>query len=504
MKSEDTIEEAFIPIWEKTNKEIHLALDFKENKAFLSQNLLYIHGEKEQEFLTLLTSEKESIVVNELDILGKYGLKAREMPNIIENRWSLGSIREFLNGNRFDITFRDVFNMVKEQLLYYIDLPDKNMYDFLSCWAIGTYFFPLFNTYPYVFLNATKRAGKTKILTLMSCICFNSKFALSLTPATLFRLIQGNRCTLLIDETETITNKELGDFRSMLLSGYKKGIKVPRAQEMRKKKAFSVQEFDVFSPKMLANINGIEDILEDRCVTLVVLRTKDKSLGNREIDINGDEWQKIRDKLYINLMNNWGELKKNYNILYDTFNLTHKKGVESVVSGVSVAEKRPNKKKTTIDVENDGFHINQRTTLNTYNTPFLHTTLPNNNNNNTTLTTLDDVSYYLRKKYGLFSDTLHTETTQTYMDIVEQFEMIRARDLELWLPILSIGLTVGDDVFNNVISMCMTNIREKEVENVTENVDNIIIETLKEIIDEDKYIDQSFLGYLSKRFIYLP
>ena len=68
--------------------------------------------------------------------------------------------------------------------------------------------------------------------------------------------------------------------------------------------SFIVEDYDLYSPKMLANISGIEDVLEDRCITIILKRTRNKEKGNREIDITDYQWQEIRDKLYICLMQN--------------------------------------------------------------------------------------------------------------------------------------------------------------------------------------------------------
>jgi len=80
-----------------------------------------------------------------------------------------------------------------------MELQDEKLYDFLTLWNIGTYFFPLFNSYPYVYVGGIKDSGKTKLLTLCSCIAFNSIFSGNMSQAVLYRLIQDARCCLFID-----------------------------------------------------------------------------------------------------------------------------------------------------------------------------------------------------------------------------------------------------------------------------------------------------------------
>jgi len=57
--------------------------------------------------------------------------------------------------------------------------------------------------------------------------------------------------------------------------------------------------FEVYSPKVVANIKGIEDILEDRCIILIMKRGKDKTVLNNEPQVNSEVWQNIRDMLYV-------------------------------------------------------------------------------------------------------------------------------------------------------------------------------------------------------------
>lgn len=422
-----------IPAWESNKNEIHPALDFSDNTIFISQFMNYLDEDKEKEYLTMFTSNKKFIVIKNEEDWSEKGYKPLYIPNKLQNRWSSKSIQKYLNGSCPKVKIYDVYYNIRKDMKKYIDLPDPNMYDLLTCWAIGTYFHPLFNTYPYIFLNAMKRSGKTKLLTFMSCICFNAKFSLSLTPATLFRLVQGNRCTLLMDEEEKITSKDIGEIRSMLLAGYKKGIMVPRAQEQRKKKNWEVSEYEVYAPKMLANISGIEDVLEDRCITLVLLRTKNRLVGNREINIKDEEWQQIRDNLYINLLSNWKEVRNTYEVMSNTF-----LSEVSEQSVVSVGEKRSTSK---------------------------------------------------NKKKNQYIETATLTTQTTLNTLLNKIKGVKSRDLELWLPILTIGMCIDEKIFDNLLELCIKLVREKETEDATESTDLVLISCLAEYVDKDDWYE---------------
>lgn len=266
----------------------------------------------EQELPFLVTSMNELISADK-KVLSQQGWRLAYRPVTLENRWSLESVKKFLNGETVDAA--KVYDEVKQTWKTYIEFEDPTCYDLITLWIVGTYFFHLFNTYPYIYFGGIKRSGKTKALTLASTQAFNAIFSGNVSTSSVFRLIQSGRCSLLMDETEKLASPDRAqDFRSLLLSGYKKGGVVYRT-EKTKTERFIPEAFEVFSPKMLANIQGIEDVLEDRCISLVMKRGKNKAILNREVDINNPYWQKIRDHLHILFLTHWKKVSELYESL---------------------------------------------------------------------------------------------------------------------------------------------------------------------------------------------
>jgi hypothetical protein len=188
-------------------------------------------------------------------------------------------------------------------------------------WTVGTYFYHLFNTYPYVYMGGLKRTGKTKILTVASFLCFNAVFTNNISTASLYRLTQSGRCTLLLDETEKLSSKERAEeLRNLLLAGYKKGAPVYRT-EKKSGERLTPEAFDVYSPKIICNISGVEDVLEDRCIPIIMKRGRIREIINREPDGAEQAWIKIRDSLYMLYLQYASEIS-----------------VDSAHSAVSVAE----------------------------------------------------------------------------------------------------------------------------------------------------------------------
>src|SRR5208283_1077476 len=73
-------------------------------------------------------------------------------------RYSQHVITEFLEGTRHG-DLAGTYNLIKRVYQGYLDFSDPKTFDYLTAWTIGTYFFPLFNYYPYLHFTGTKEVG---------------------------------------------------------------------------------------------------------------------------------------------------------------------------------------------------------------------------------------------------------------------------------------------------------------------------------------------------------
>jgi hypothetical protein len=229
----------------------------------------------------------------------------------MKQRWSDERIKDFVSGAQ-PIEPAQLFARIKTLFNTYIELPDQRLYDFLTLWSIGTYFHPLFNSYPYVYAGGISGTGKTKLLTLCSLICFNSVSSGAPSTASLFRLIQSTRCSIFLDESDALSNRySAGDIRNLLLCGYKKGEPVIRTRRTDEG-GFDPEFFEVYSPKMLVNIEGLETVLGTRCIEVIMQRGSNRVITSREVVFDYPIWQQIRDMIYLFLMKNWKAVKQAY------------------------------------------------------------------------------------------------------------------------------------------------------------------------------------------------
>lgn len=161
--------------------------------------------------------------------------------------------------------YQEIINILKE----YLDIKEE-YYPLISIWIIGTYLHDSFETYPYLFINAMRGSGKTRLLKIIESLSKNGELLTSLKESVLFRTAKGK--TLCIDEFESIGNKENQALRELLNACYKRGMKVQRMKKVKKLigEEYEVESFEPYTPICMANIWGIEEVLSDRAITMIL------------------------------------------------------------------------------------------------------------------------------------------------------------------------------------------------------------------------------------------
>jgi hypothetical protein len=238
------------------------------------------------------------------------------------------------------------YKKINSILKYYMDL-DKEYYSLVSCWILGTYFHKQFPSYPYLFFNAMKGSGKTRMLKIISNLAKNGKLVGSMTPAVLFRTAKLR--TLCLDEIEGINAKGNENLKLLLNSAYKRGLSVER---MSKRKTADgeeqvVEEFEVFCPIVMANIWGLGNVLADRSVSLILERSSKASITklieNFEEEIEFKTTKGGMERLTENLKDDQGL----FSHIFSKWNVYHKNVVSkvSIVSNVNIVNIVNNKGK---------------------------------------------------------------------------------------------------------------------------------------------------------------
>jgi len=302
---------------------IHPALDFWDSKAIVAI------GCKWQETYALFTNQgkpkgteihfvnapycitntgdnfrlnKEELAKRQLYYSGKI-----ELPEI--TRWQYEDIQKFSDNNTSK-TFKQIFEIIRKEYEYYVDYNDVRFYDLLSCFIVYTYFYPLFYNAPVLQFWGEMRTGKTKNLMLLEAMTFNPVNSANISSSSVFRLIESRRATILFDESEDLmTSERAREIRNMLLAGTGKSGETFR-QEKQDNDTYSTKSYRVFSPKVIANIAGIDlPALLSRSIRISTVATQNREKDNNCVELEDEKWQRIRNQLYRICLNRFSEVE---------------------------------------------------------------------------------------------------------------------------------------------------------------------------------------------------
>jgi hypothetical protein len=310
-------------------------------------------------------------------------------------------------------TYEDII----ETLDYWLDIKPEYK-SLIALWTIGTYLHKCFPSYPYLFINAMRGSGKTRLLRLIKEMAFKGELIMSLTEAVLFR--SDNNQTMCIDEFEGLGIKEKATLRELLNSCYKKGTTVKR---LRKSKTVEgekqvLEEFELYRPLVMANISGMEEVLGDRCVNIFLEKSVDPS--KTLLFENLSEFSLIRS------------IKTNFN--------------EKCVSWCSVGLSQNIYKDWNLYVKSRSGNIHYPTHIhNLHNPTYLYTDL---------------------KQASFFNKIIETE--------------IVGRSLELFFPIFCIAYLIDEKIFNEVLEFATKITKEKRKDEVAESKDVMLYQFISE------------------------
>ena len=121
--------------------------------------------------------------------------------------------------------------------------------------------------------SAVKRSGKTRVLDILAHVVREPWRISRPSEAVLFRMIDRDHPTVLLDEIDTIFDDRSSStegIRALFNSGNRQGTKVPRA--VPQGRTFGLVEFDVFCPKAAAGIGALPDTVADRAIVIAMER----------------------------------------------------------------------------------------------------------------------------------------------------------------------------------------------------------------------------------------
>jgi Protein of unknown function (DUF3631) len=177
---------------------------------------------------------------------------------------------------------------------------DNAQADAITLWASHTHVFDAFTCTPYLAITSPeKRSGKTRLLEVLELLVRKPLPTANISDAALFRAIDSNKPTLLVDEVDGIfgsKSREREELRGLLCAGFRRGAV---AHRMGGTNNTTLQTFQVYSPKAFAGIGDcLPDTILDRSIPIrLKRRTRDEEVERfrlRDVQAEGDE---LRDRL---------------------------------------------------------------------------------------------------------------------------------------------------------------------------------------------------------------
>ena len=261
-------------------------------------------GEREDGIGTyIVTSQRECFACKDEEFAER-GLGIERMPAIGDmSRWDQAQLLDYLQGTE-SLSIEDIYQYIMGEIKKYLDFVDPRFFQCVSLWIIASYFYRIFPAFPYLHITGHWGSGKTKALQVISQLAFNGEMLTSSSsPASIVRLVHLNGATCCIDEAEELWNAR-SDYTSILQeilrSGYKRGITVTKCERVGADDdvSFKVVNYDPYSPKALAGIEGLAEALYSRCIQIVMMRTRKPEIANREVDVESSDWSDLRSMIY--------------------------------------------------------------------------------------------------------------------------------------------------------------------------------------------------------------
>jgi hypothetical protein len=145
----------------------------------------------------------------------------------------------------------------------------------VALWVAHTHAIDAAEVTPFLVVTApTMRSGKTRLLEVLELLVARPWRVTLPSEAVLFRKIERDRPTLLLDECDAVfrsPTERTEPLRALLNAGNRRGTRVPRVVP-RRSGEFDLVEFAVFAPRALAAIGDLPATVMDRAVVIRMRR----------------------------------------------------------------------------------------------------------------------------------------------------------------------------------------------------------------------------------------
>jgi hypothetical protein len=158
----------------------------------------------------------------------------------------------------------------------------SDLVDLVSCYVMASYQLDAFSVIGYLWPNADKGSGKTKLLAVVTALgCMGVLVTAGGTFASL-RDLADYGAVLGFDDAENVMDSKRvdPDKRTLLLAGNRKGSYVTLKEPFGD--GWTTRYIHVFCPRLFSAINLPDETLGSRTIVVPLLRSSDKIKANRD------------------------------------------------------------------------------------------------------------------------------------------------------------------------------------------------------------------------------
>lgn len=184
-----------------------------------------------------------------------------------------------------DLDTAELVARVEAVIRRYVVLPDDHAVTALALFVLHTWTIASAHATPYfVVISPEKQSGKSRLLETLALIVREPWHTASVTEAAVFRKIERDQPTLLLDEIDAVfagATERTEALRSVLNAGNRRGAVATRVVGQGTK--MDIKDFKVFCAKVLAGIDTgkLPDTIRDRAIVIRLHRRRTDELVAR-------------------------------------------------------------------------------------------------------------------------------------------------------------------------------------------------------------------------------
>lgn len=185
-----------------------------------------------------------------------------------------------------DVAGAELLDEIRRVLGNYV-WAEPEALDACTLWAAWTWVHDVFGVSPLLVVTSpSKRCGKTTLLACLRRLVRRPLATSNVTPAALFRVVEAQQPTLLVDEADSFLGLS-DELRNLLNSGWTRDAAfVLRIEGERQRE---VRRFSTWAPKALAAIGQLPDTIADRAIRIRLRRKPPGSRLARAFEIGAVE-----------------------------------------------------------------------------------------------------------------------------------------------------------------------------------------------------------------------